>query len=587
MKLSWAIFGIMGFCLLIFPGSAVPGDILWQQVLGGTHNDWGYSLDTYPDGGIIATGIVYSPNITGYHGNGDLYAVRLNPNGTLLWQRAFGGNESDYGLSVKITLDGGSVIIGTTGSNTGDVTGYHGNGDLWAIRLSSSGDKVWEKTYGGNLTEEGGDIITTPDGGYMMVGYSMSIDGDVTGNHGGGDLWMIRIDQSGKILWQKCLGGSKRDSGSSIIHSSDGNYVMCGNSYSSDGDVTGNHGSSDVWVVKTDANGTILWQKAYGGSKLDWGHSVIELPGGDLMVAGVTASADGNVKVNHGVGDIWVLRLSPRGDLIWEKTYGGSYSDNVWKLDSSPRGGAYLVGETYSVDGDITGNHGDADLWVSEIDANGSLLWKRAYGGGNYDSGSWIKELPDGNLAITGITQSHDGDLASIHAAGSFWVVKIDSGLAASKVQQNVPNLSSVSPVKVNATPVMPVNVIPQDNSTHIQIPVQNITQSQPYSVAVNNTSPVFTRNTTLSVNLTTSQTLTGNRTLVPLPGFIKLPTSPKGDGKYTDLDGDGKLDKEDVRIFFYNIDWVRANEPVSDFDFNGNGIIDYGDISALSAKVT
>ena len=162
-----------------------------------------------------------------------------------------------------------------------------------------------------------------------------------------------------------------------------------------------------------------------GEANLTGGHSLVELAGGDLMVAGVTASSDGDVHLNHGAGDIWVLRLSPKGDLIWEKTYGGSFSDNVWKIEASPHGGAYLSGESFSVDGDMSGNHGDADLWVSEIDGNGSLLWQRTLGGSNYDSGAWVKSMPDGNIAVVGITRSNDGDVQGSIGGGDLWALKL------------------------------------------------------------------------------------------------------------------------------------------------------------------
>jgi hypothetical protein len=530
--------------LSIFSVSADPGDIIWQQTLGGpAGEEWAYSLDTTADGGLLVTGIAYSQdaNVSGAHGNGDLWVVRLSPSGEMLWNRAFGGNESDYGLSVKSTADGGSIIIGTTGSNTGDITGYHGNGDLWLLKLSAEGNLLWQKVYGGNRTDEGGDILQTADGGYILTGYTMSDDGDASGHRGGGDLWMLRLDKNGIILWQKVFGGSKRESGSSIIRTSDGGYAMTGNSYSSDGDVTSSHGSSDLWVVKTDDQGNLLWQKTFGGSKLDWGHSLAELPGGDLVVAGVTASSDGDVSLNHGAGDIWVLRLSADGQKIWEKTFGGSFSDNVWKIEASPSGGVYLAGETFSVDGDFTGNHGDADLWISEVDGNGTLLWYRMLGGQYYESGSWLKLMPDGNLTACGTTRSSDGDVAGSRGEGDFWIVKAKTGgahLPASTPAQNVTPAGPVADKGVNATPRESLNATP------------SAVPSPP--------------------------------SLTAIPGQNLTPNDPDGDGKYEDLNGNGKTDLQDSSVFFSSYDWILAHYPPLVCDFNGNGGLDFGDINAL-----
>ncbi len=545
MKQYISLVSALALLLLVQAGSGAPGDLIWQQTLGGPGGEeWGYSLDATPDGGLLVTGIAYSTdaNVTGARGNGDLWVVRLDPSGNLLWDHAFGGNESDYGLSVRATEDGGSVIIGTTGSMTGDVTGYHGNGDLWVIRLSSSGESVWKKVYGGNLTDEGGDIIQTADGGFLAAGYTMSDGGDATGHRGGGDLWLIRLGSDGSVLWQKTYGGSGRESGSSLIATADGGYAITGNTYSTDGDVTASHGSSDVWVVKTDSAGNLLWQKTYGGSRLDWGHSLVELPGGDLVVAGVTASADGDVSLNHGAGDIWLIRLTPGGDLVWEKTYGGSFSDNVWKIHPAPTGGVYLSGETFSVDGDFAGNHGDADLLISEIDGNGTLLWYKTYGGQNYESGSWVRPLPDGTLTACGTTRSMDGDVRNGKGEGDLWVVKVEGG--AGMVQPPAPAADvSVDPA------VTPVN-------------------SSPGTLPAESVSPVST-------------------TLLPAPGMDTPPSDPDGDGLFEDLNGNGKADMQDPSIFFTEYDWIVLHYPVEILDFNTNGAIDLGDVNELFLEVS
>lgn len=581
MKQQISFLIIIISLLLIQPGSAASGDILWQQTLGGsTGEEWGYSLDSTADGGVLVTGIAYSAdgNVTGAHGNGDLWVVRLGADGTPLWNRAFGGNESDYGLSVKSTADGGSIIIGTTGSNNGDISGYHGNGDLWILRLSPTGALLWQKVYGGNMTDEGGDVLQTPDGGFVLAGYTMSDDGDASGHHGGGDLWMIRLDQSGSIVWQKAFGGSRRDSGSSVIRTSDGGYAMTGNTYSIDGNVTMNHGSSDLWVIKTDDKGTLLWQKAYGGSKLDWGHSLIELPGGDLLVAGVTVSADDDVSLNHGAGDVWVLRLTSDGQKIWEKTYGGSFSDNVWKVDLSPNGGAYLTGETFSVDGDVTKNQGDADLWAAEIGANGSLIWSRTLGGQNYESGAWVKLMPDGNLVITGTTRSEEGDVKNAKGGGDLWVAKIDAHI----------NSSADLILNVSAIPHIPENMT--GNMTNIPSPVSlppNLSEVQnqtsiPPAVDIKANQTLMNGSSSVGMNKTVSTIQ-----MPVIPGSVAIPTDSNGDGRYEDMNGNGKIDLQDPAIFFANYEWIKDHFSPGSVDFNLNGVVDFGDISALFAEAS
>ena len=571
MKYYLVLVPFLLVMLVIQSVSAVPGDIVWQQTRGGpAGEEWGYSLDSYPDGGVVVTGIAYSTdaNVTGSRGNGDLWVVRLDSSGNQIWNRAYGGNESEYGLSVKSCLDGGSVIVGTTGSHSGDINGYHGNGDLWFLRLSASGDLLMQKVYAGNQTDEGGDILQTTDGGYVITGYTMSDDGDASGHHGGGDLWMIRLDQNGTMLWQKAMGGSKRDSGSSIIQTSDGGFAMTGNSYSSDGDVTANHGSSDLWVLKTDAGGNLLWQKTFGGSKLDWGHSLVELPGGDLVVTGVTASSDGEVSMNHGAGDIWVIRLTSAGEKVWEKTYGGSFSDNVWKMVPSSNDGVYLSGESFSVDGDFSGNHGDADLWVAEIDGNGTLLWYRMLGGQYYESGSWLTRMPDGNVTVCGTTRSSDGDVLGSRGEGDLWIVKVDTSgvvLPAKSLQ------SSTFLTPVTAAPIQKDEV--------------NITNITPVDTGFNANTSSLSGTTGSEQNATPGGVTTP--VLLPLPGQNLTPTDPDSDGKYEDMNGNGKIDMQDSSLFFSSYDWITVNYPPAVSDFNGNGVVDFGDIQSLFEEVS
>ncbi|MDD1724036.1 MAG: hypothetical protein LUQ07_02775 [Methanospirillum sp.] len=592
--------GFHGYLLLIIlfilPASVLgtaPGDILHNQVFGLPGGpEWGYGLDSSPDGNITICGVAY-PNQSldiGELGNGDVWVIRIDKNLKMVWEHLFGGNETDYALSVRNLPDGGAALIGTTGSYNGDVTGYHGNGDMWFVNLDPQGNIRWERALGGNKTDEGSDFVVLPDGGFILCGYSMSQDGNLRRNLGGGDLWLMRLDTNGTMLWQQTYGGSKRDSGTSVIMTRDNGIVVCGNTNSTDGMVSGNRTSSDVWIIKTDINGTLLWEKAYGGSALDWGHSVIELTSGDLMVAAVTASGDGDVGVNHGAGDLWLIRLHPDGTRVWEKTYGGSFSDNVWKLEPSPSGGAYFVGDSYSVDGDFSGNHGESDLLVGEVDANGSLQWYRQVGGSFIDRGSWLKRTVNNTLVMTGMTTSSDGDLAETgdHTSGDLWLLEVQGGVPSALEPGTTDNVTSVSPESA------PPAVLPGDNVTTVSPEVTATTVSAADTATTDNGTAVdnitaVSQEGNISVpvpEVPVSSTTEGNVTIGPLGGTGPVPTDPDGDGKYEDLNGNGKMDLQDPTSFFQNFSWLKDQGLIVAFDFNENGVLDLGDIQALLAEI-
>ena len=352
-----------------------------------------------------------------------------NPAPPIEWQKTLGGSGEDYASSIQPTPDGGYVVAGNTGSNNGDVTGSHGDMDFWVVKLDRGGNRVWQKTLGGNWGDKANSIQPTLDGGYVVAGYAHSNGGDITESHGIDDFWVVKLDAGGNIVWQKTLGGTSDEKAYSIELTSDGGYVVAGYTNSHDGDVTGNHGDDDFWVVKLDVDGNIVWQKTLGGSGQDEAYSIQPTPDGGYVVAGYAMSNDGDVTGNHGEIDLWVVKLDAGGNMVWQKTLGGSSQDNAYSIQATLDGGYVTAGWTASNDGDVTGNHGDMDLWVVKLDAGGNMVWQKTLGGGNWDEAHSIKQTLDGGYAVAGFATSSDGDvIGSNGISGDFWVVKLDAG---------------------------------------------------------------------------------------------------------------------------------------------------------------
>lgn len=174
---------------------------------------------------------------------------------------------------------------------------------------------LWQKSLGGSGAERVASVKKTADGGYIAAGYSESKNGDVSGNHGAIDAWIVKLSNAGAIEWQKSLGGTGGDRAKSIVQTADGGYIVAGASLSNDGDVSGNHGGSDMWIVKLSNDGAIEWQKSLGGTGLDYDASVIPISTG-YMIAGTSSSNDGDVSGNHGNADFWVMNLSVRNFTV-------------------------------------------------------------------------------------------------------------------------------------------------------------------------------------------------------------------------------------------------------------------------------
>ncbi len=273
------------------------------------------------------------------------------------------------------TTDGGYIVAGFTTSNDSDITFNHGGEDVWIIKLNASGTLAWQKTYGGTADEMATAIQQTTDGGYIVGGLSNSTDGDVTGNHGGDDYWVLKLNDTGAIQWENSYGGSNdEDDGDeaypgTIEQTIDGGYVLTGTTNSTDGDVTGYHGGTlyDFWVVKLSPTGSIVWEKCLGGTQDDDGYFVQQTADTGYIVSGTSNSLDGDITHNLGTYDYWIVKLSSSGNLVWQKNYGGSHDEYAYCIHPTSDSEYIVCGFSKSNDSEVSGNHGDYDGWVLKL----------------------------------------------------------------------------------------------------------------------------------------------------------------------------------------------------------------------------
>jgi hypothetical protein len=358
----------------------------------------------------------------------DALIIKLSSSGAIQWQKSIGGSGADYALCIEPTGDGGYIMSGYTYSNDGDVKGYHGGdeADAWVVKLSSNGVIQWQKVLGGSTgCEFANQVLPTSDGGYIVAGHTDSHDGDVTSIHGGRDVWIIKLSSSGDVQWQKTIGGTADDYAYSIQSTSNGGCIIAGYTESHDGDVTGNHGAQDVWVAKLSSSGAIEWQKALGGINNDYAYCIQSTADGGYIVAGYTESNNGDVAGNHGSQDAWIVKLSGNGTIQWQKTLGGTDNENARSIQPTSDGGYIVAGYTYSVNGDVAGNHGNQDAWVLKLSSSGDIQWQKALGGTSSERAQSIQPTADGGYIVAGQTYSNNGNVTGNHGDSDAWVIKL------------------------------------------------------------------------------------------------------------------------------------------------------------------
>ncbi len=307
------------------------GNKVWVETFVGSKNDMVYSVVESHDGGFVAAGGVRSNDGDFVNVNptlSDIIVLKVNASGQLEWKKTYGGSGEDRGYSIARSLDGGYVLTGGTRSNDGDFSGLSkGDFDIFAMKLDANGNLEWNKTYGGSSYDFGNAIIAATDGGYALTGRTVSNDGDFEGMlTGGSDIFVMKLDSRGAVEWTQTYGGSSEDHGHSITQAMDGGFVLTGGSFSNDGDFTGaNRGEMSIPVMKLDAAGNREWIRMFSGSRRDRGMSIVTSDDGNYVLAGSTSSNDGDFEdIFKGTADIIVIKVDNDGNLVPFRTIPGT-----------------------------------------------------------------------------------------------------------------------------------------------------------------------------------------------------------------------------------------------------------------------
>jgi hypothetical protein len=334
-------------------------------------------------------------------------------NKALSWVKSFGGTDYDFATSVIQLQSGDYLFAGNTRSTNGDIPGTRWGYDAWLTKVDNTGNKVWSQTYGDQDDDYATSAAATPDGGFILVGYTFV--------NAVNRAWAIKTDAYGVKSWQKELSASTDAKALAMIPNGDGTYLIAG--------YTSTSGNRDGWIKKIDAAGNQLWNKNFGGSAEDWFTAIVKNTDGSYSVAGYTNSRDGDIASTKGSFDGWIMRIDASGNKLWSKNFGGSGDDFLNGIIKTPDGGIIAAGNSRSSDGDIATNQGSLDEWIIKLDAAGNKSWIKTYGGGNEEYITSISPTAnnDGGFYTLGYTNSTTGDVFRPNNNYSGWLLKLDS----------------------------------------------------------------------------------------------------------------------------------------------------------------
>ncbi|WP_052291833.1 PEGA domain-containing protein [Thermococcus gammatolerans] len=517
---------LLGFLVVTLKMAKAEDAKWWAK----TYRGKAYAIAVAPNGDVIVTGYTYSFGA----GKSDVWVLRLEKNGNVKWQKTYGGSDLDKATAVAVALNGDIIIAGSTESFGA------GRRDIWVLRLDGEGDVKWQKTYGGRIYDDAHAVAVAPNGDIIVLGSTESFGAPYHS-----DVWILRLDANGNVKWQKTYGGSDYDWAYAVAIAPNGDIIAAG------GTERFAAGIVDVWILRLDENGNVKWQKTYGGNSYDKATAVAVVENEDIIVAGYYGATD-----FQGAGaDVWILRLDENGNVKWQTTYGGHYRDNAYAIAVTPNEDLIVAGCTESFG---TGNY---DAWILRLDSKGNVKWQKTYGGSDDDSAHRVVVAPNGDIIVLGSTESFGTGYYDT------WILRLPSDgnlpkcdfCGDSNAKISVPDIKvgnfSVTIMNTNAT-VQTTNVYPH-SSEDIGVETQYIsvgtisvtTNPSGAKVYVNGTyigaTPLTTnlsvgtyeitlkmknyKNYTTTVAINPNEEVELNVILTPLPAHLTLNSTPSG----------------------------------------------------------
>jgi len=404
-------------------------------------------------------------------GASDFWIFKTDSQLNIVWQRTIGGNKMDFLQDMILTSDSCILLFGGSVSDSSgekSSNGY-GNGDYWLVKISNNGTFLWDLDIGGSEFDEGVAVIELSDGTLLLGGSSMSDSSGLRTQflRGFKDIWLVRIDQQGNLLWDRAFGGNGFESMLGMTLLNDTLVIMTGmsNSTASFEKTSNGYGNWDIWVVCADLNGDLIWETTLGGSMDDRGFPLVT--GDYIYIVGSSDSDISGTKSENSKGgsDIWITKLNQTGNIVWDKTYGGNASDGASAAIVATNGNMIITGNSESgISGDKTEtNRGWNDYWIVCIDTTGNFLWDKTFGGNSIDVSDDIIEVFPSKYLIAGTSLSgYTGDkTSSLKGVRDFWIIEFEVSIGLPELQR----------------PKAEISLFPNPANEHIQITAPKGTQ--------------------------------------------------------------------------------------------------------------
>jgi hypothetical protein len=393
LQLLISVFLVVSLVLLGISnvGASSSSPVTWVELYGGALDDKAAAIVQTGDGGYAIAGTTYSFGV----GSADFWLIKLDASGNVEWNQTYGGLKSDVAVAMVQTSDGGYALAGETYSSGA------GESDFWLVKVDSSGKLQWNKTYGEQTTDKATSVIQTSDGGYALVGYSIE-------NGTSKDALFVKTDSSGNMQWNRTYGGPGGDRAYSVVQTSDGGYALTGSTSSFSDDR-----QFDFWLVKTNSNGNVVWNKTYTEQKTDSAQSVIQTSDGGYTLAGFATQAIIDAS------DVWVINVDSNGNPKWNVTWAPREPTMTNSVIQTSDGGYAVSGWTSSLKG-FAGL--SSYMFLIKVDVNGNMQWNSTYEGLGDNNALFVVQTDDGGYAMAGTTRSTDEE-----AHYDIWFAKVDA----------------------------------------------------------------------------------------------------------------------------------------------------------------
>jgi hypothetical protein len=423
--------------------SQAPGIKIWDYRYGGSNDESPHAFERTLDNGFIIGGssessISFDKSDTS-RGISDYWVVRTDSIGNILWDKTYGGTDLDFMNAILVLPDSGFLLGGLSKSDiSGEKTdSSRGMMDFWIIRIDKNGTVLWDKTFGGNKDDRFWEMLLMPDGNILLGGMTSSDSTGDMSHHSYGffDYWLIKIDLNGNKIWDKNYGGSSYDDFSCLSMTNDNGYILGGVSRSP---VSGCKSQPpintlyDYWIIKVDSNGVQQWDKTYGGDEMDFLKVILVQPNDNLYLCGFSFSGLGHDKsiANHGdtLSDLWIIKTDDSGYKLWDKVYGGDNDEEDLNSALFFYGGIFITGASYSnISGDKKENNvlDTEQSWAIAINLNGHLMWDKTLHTPAHIERCKGFQLDENCFVFMTYTGADGGDVSQVRNSGvDYWLAK-------------------------------------------------------------------------------------------------------------------------------------------------------------------